>query len=161
MKLHKCEGCRFRAEHQEQGFRPFGVCSKEKNLIEAEKIYKAEICPYFPNRRRMIESGWNDAAIDFERFHRLREKTFAEIGKALEANDGYGKSYEGAFEIVLEYPNFYEDPDATSGPVVIIRLHCYILGPARHYEWKGKTFSEALTKAERDITAWIKQQGAE
>lgn len=27
--------------------------------------------------------GWNDAATDFERFHRLREKTFAEaLGKA-------------------------------------------------------------------------------
>ena len=99
--------------------------------------------------------GWNDAATDFERFHRIREKTFAGIRKALEANDGYGKSYEGAFEITQEYPNFYDDPDATSTPIVRIKLHCYILGPARHYEWTGKTFAEALAKAERDISDWI------
>ena len=44
MKRHKCEGCPFRGEHQEQGFRPFGVCTRERNLIEAEKAYKAETC---------------------------------------------------------------------------------------------------------------------
>lgn len=44
MKGHKCEGCPFRGEHQEPGFRPFGVCTREKNLIEAEKAYKAETC---------------------------------------------------------------------------------------------------------------------
>jgi hypothetical protein len=98
--------------------------------------------------------GWNDAVTDFEWFHRLREKTFAGIRKALEANDGYGKSYEGAFEITQEYPNFYDDPDATNAPIVHIKLHCYILGPARHYEWTGKTFAEALGKADADITAW-------
>lgn len=101
--------------------------------------------------------GWNDAATDFERFHRLREKTFAGIRKALEANDGYGKPYEGAFEITQEYPNFYDDPDATSAPIVRIKLHCYILGPARHYEWTGKTFVEALAKAEHDISDWISE----
>ena len=44
MKGHKCEGCPFRGEHQEQGFRPFGVCTMEKNLIEAQKAYNAETC---------------------------------------------------------------------------------------------------------------------
>ena len=43
---HKCNGCRYRSEHQEMGFRPFGVCTRETNLIEAEKAYKAEVCPY-------------------------------------------------------------------------------------------------------------------
>jgi len=44
MKGHKCEGCPFRGEHQEQGFRPFGVCTKETNLIEAQKAYNAKTC---------------------------------------------------------------------------------------------------------------------
>lgn len=44
---HKCDNCPFRGEHQEMGFRPFGVCTWETNLIEAEKTYKAERCPYF------------------------------------------------------------------------------------------------------------------
>lgn len=101
--------------------------------------------------------GWNDAVYDFEMFHKLREKTFAGIRKALEANDGYGKSYEGAFEITQEYPNFYDDSDASEKPIVRIKLHCYILGPARHYEWVGKSFRDAINKASKDIDEWTKE----
>ena len=43
---HKCNGCRYRSEYQEMGFKPFGVCTRETNLREAEKAYKAEVCPY-------------------------------------------------------------------------------------------------------------------
>jgi len=43
---HKCDGCKHKGEHQEMMFQPFGVCLKETNLIEAEKAYNAEICPY-------------------------------------------------------------------------------------------------------------------
>jgi hypothetical protein len=43
---HKCDGCRFKGEHQEMMFRPFGVCLRELNLAEAEKNYNAEKCPY-------------------------------------------------------------------------------------------------------------------
>lgn len=27
-------------------FRPFGVCTRETNLIEAERAYNADVCPY-------------------------------------------------------------------------------------------------------------------
>lgn len=43
---HKCDGCRFKGEHQEMMFRPFGVCLRELNLADAEKNYNAEKCPY-------------------------------------------------------------------------------------------------------------------
>ena len=43
---HKCDGCRYKGEHQEMGFVPFGVCLKETNLIRAEENYNAECCPY-------------------------------------------------------------------------------------------------------------------
>lgn len=43
---HKCDGCKYKGEHQEIGFRPFNVCLKELNLIEAEKTYNVEKCPY-------------------------------------------------------------------------------------------------------------------
>ena len=46
MNAHKCDGCRYKGEHVEMGFKPFGVCYKETNLIEAEKNYNAETCPY-------------------------------------------------------------------------------------------------------------------
>ena len=44
--VHKCDGCRYKGEHQEMGFVPFGVCLKETNLIRAEQLYNAECCPY-------------------------------------------------------------------------------------------------------------------
>ena len=43
---HKCDGCKYKGEHQEMGFVPFGVCLKETNLIRAEQNYNAECCPY-------------------------------------------------------------------------------------------------------------------
>lgn len=43
---HKCDGCRYKSEHQEMMFRPFGVCTKELNLIDAEKAYNADKCHY-------------------------------------------------------------------------------------------------------------------
>ena len=46
MGKHKCEGCTFKGEHKEMGFMPFGVYKLESNLIEAEKNYNAEKCPY-------------------------------------------------------------------------------------------------------------------
>ena len=46
IKNHKCNGCKHKGEHQEMGFRSFGVCTKELNLIDSEKSYNAEKCPY-------------------------------------------------------------------------------------------------------------------
>lgn len=46
---HKCDGCKFKSEHQEMGFKPFGVCTREHNLIEAQKNYNANKCPYKNN----------------------------------------------------------------------------------------------------------------
>ena len=43
---HKCNGCRYKDTHQEMMFKPFGVCLRETNLIQAEKNYNADICPY-------------------------------------------------------------------------------------------------------------------
>ena len=43
---HKCGGCRYKGEHQEMGFVPFGVCFKETNLVKAQQNYDAESCPY-------------------------------------------------------------------------------------------------------------------
>ena len=43
---HKCDGCKYKGEHQEMMFRPFGVCLRGTNLVEAERAYKAEKCPF-------------------------------------------------------------------------------------------------------------------
>ena len=37
--------------HQEMMFKPFGVCLRETNLIQAEKNYNADVCPYKDKRK--------------------------------------------------------------------------------------------------------------
>lgn len=46
MKKHKCDGCKYKSEYQAMGFKPNGICSREHNLIQAEKSYNAEVCPF-------------------------------------------------------------------------------------------------------------------
>ena len=58
MIAHKCDGCRYKGEHVEMGFKPFGVCYKETNLIEAQKNYNAETCPY--NKKMFITNSGYD-----------------------------------------------------------------------------------------------------
>lgn len=90
-----------------------------------------------------------------ERFLTLRRKLFEAIKRELEW-DGHCKSYEGAFEITKCYPNYFEDEYCEGVDVHwVIELHCYVIGPHRHYRWDGGTFDIALRKAERDIYSWI------
>lgn len=61
---HKCDGCRYKGEHQEMMFRPFGVCTLEKNLAKAEQAYNADTCPYGKNLcaaecHKQSEGAWN------------------------------------------------------------------------------------------------------
>jgi len=89
------------------------------------------------------------------RFHALRKKVMDAVKEQLEY-DGHCKSYEGAFEVTVCYPNYFEDENASQGPAYyVITLHCYVLGPHRHYDWHGKTFAEALRKAEDEINSWL------
>lgn len=90
-----------------------------------------------------------------KRFAALRKMVMDAIKRELEI-DSYCKSYEGTFEWYFNYPNYFDDRDATQGPDgCILTLHCYVLGPSRHYKWLGKTPTECMGKAEEEITAWI------
>lgn len=92
-----------------------------------------------------------------ERFRNLRQQVMQAIAKALEEDD-YHKSYEGCFEWIVEYPNFFEDETGTAYPTwYCLRLYCYVLGPASHYEWCGDTMAEVLDKAEHEIYSWLKK----
>ena len=92
----------------------------------------------------------------YKRFLALRRKVMAGIKKAL-AIDCSCKSYEGLMELVIEFPDYFEmDRSEDDAPNwYVIRLHCYVLGPARHYEWRGRTLDEALDAAEKEISMWI------
>lgn len=89
---------------------------------------------------------------DYKRFLELRWKVLKVIGRNL---DGGHKSYEGAMEIIYCFPNYFEvegEQDYISS--VIIELHCYVLGPARHYRWEGKTLGKALDKCRIELRSW-------
>lgn len=92
----------------------------------------------------------------YARFLALRRKVMAGIKNAL-AIDCSCKSYEGFMELVIEFPDYFEmDGSEEDTPNwYVIRLHCYVLGPARHYEWRGRTLDEALDAAEKEISMWI------
>lgn len=90
-------------------------------------------------------------------FARLRKQVADYISWYLEEDCGH-KSYEGTWEVLVSYPNYFEDDSATAPPDFYrVTLHCYIIGPHRHYDWDGKTFGEALKKCQRDIDRWTKR----
>lgn len=91
-----------------------------------------------------------------DRFHKLRKKVMAAIRRQLEDDAGC-KSYEGTFEWLIGYPCYFADETGTAQPdFYTLTLHCYVLGPGRHYEWMGATPDEVLDQAERDIHQWIR-----
>lgn len=92
---------------------------------------------------------------EYEKFLELRRWFM----KKLEANmDEVHKSYEGTFELLFSYPNYFDELNAEKEiddpDYVKIILHCYVLGPHRHYEWSGETIKEAVDKAKADIESW-------
>lgn len=90
---------------------------------------------------------------NWQRFFDLRRKVFKAIEKIVTdpEDDGYHKSYEGAMDVTFCFDNYFEAEDVTDVELVKIELHCYLLVNGRHAEWYGKTFAEALDKAEKDI----------
>ena len=95
------------------------------------------------------------------RFDRLRQRVMQAIAYELKM-DGLCKSYEGAFEVTMSFPEYFQDETGTKPPdFVSITLHCYVLGPSRHYTWRGPTFLDALRKAEAEIDSWIEHQKEE
>lgn len=93
---------------------------------------------------------------EMQRFLNLRKKLFDAIRRELE-EDCCCKSYEGAFEITQCFPNYFDDEYGNrEGMLYVIELHCYVIGPHRHYRWDGHTFDVALGKAERQISSWLR-----
>ena len=82
-------------------------------------------------------------------------RTVYEYIKDYLKDDGDHKSYEGAWELLTCYPSYFDSETFYDGPeAVVATLHCYVLGPSRHYEWRGRTWKEAFEKAKRDIEEW-------
>lgn len=93
----------------------------------------------------------------FKQLQLLREKVFNAVRYCKERGEP-GKSYEGTFEVHFEYPSWCDNDDIKAPPCFCeIRLHCYLIGPSRHYTWTGKNMESALNKCRRDIEKWCKE----
>ena len=92
---------------------------------------------------------------DRQHFLSLRRRLFRLIREQLR-EDPCCKSYEGSIEVSLEYPNYFEDNGAeeTRPSRCCIIVHCYVLGPFRHYKFEGNTMRIALDKLEAQIKDW-------
>lgn len=88
----------------------------------------------------------------FLRFFLLRERLFNLIRLV---DDGLHKSYEGALEITVSFPNFFESSgNPEPAEAVRIELYCYLLCNGRHDEFDGSSFEEAMDKFE----AWLDEK---
>lgn len=90
----------------------------------------------------------------YEKFIELRNWFMEKLSKA---DMSIHKSYEGVFEIGFSYPSYFEmNGDGTNDifDTVTIMLHCYVIGPYRHYKWSGRTIEEAVNKARKEIESW-------
>ena len=95
---HKCDGCRYKGEHQEMGFVPFGVCLKETNLIRAERNYNAECCPY------IVEVYAEGTAEELQKtFEDLTGNKIEDFQKAVEAIKRLAQSIAEVLTPVLDY----------------------------------------------------------
>lgn len=93
---------------------------------------------------------------EVEMFMYLRHKVACYLYKYTDYS--FCKSYEGTWELLVSYPNYFNDTTATASPCRYqIILHCYALGPNRHYyNWVGSTWLEALEKCKISIEDWTK-----
>ena len=102
----------------------------------------------------------NDGCVR-NRFFDLRGRLFGLIQRQLE-RDNCCKSYEGAIEISFEYDDYFSSKDYRDEPYIIeMTLHCYCVGPNRHYTFKGKKMDNVLDQFEKWILDREKEEREE
>lgn len=93
----------------------------------------------------------------YGQFDGLRLMVNAAITYMREVQHEPGKFYEGEWEITFHYPGWDDDSTGTAQPDWCkIKLHCYLIGPSRHYEWEG-TLDDAMARCKADVTQWCKE----
>ena len=111
---HKCDGCRYKGEHQEMGFAPFGVCFKETNLVKAQQNYNAECCPY------IVDAYAEGTAEELQKvFDDLTDKETEDIQKAVEALQRLVQALSEVLTPIME--KAWEAIKKVSDAI----LHCY------------------------------------
>lgn len=94
-----------------------------------------------------------------ERFLAFRKHVFEELKKYFENDeDGHHKSYEGAMSISFNYPDYFIAGNEHEIDDILLTLDCYVIGPSRHYQWRGKTFDEVVSKAWVEFDSWLAEK---
>lgn len=104
---HKCDGCKYKGEHQEMMFKPFGVCCRISDLVEAEMAYKADKCPFsdeYGLHDKYQKCAFATKALG-ECFERVREDAI-QIGNTLK--DLFAHAYDQYAEALNEITEILE-----------------------------------------------------
>jgi hypothetical protein len=86
------------------------------------------------------------------RLDAFRELVHRGVKRALEI-DGHCKHYEGRMVYTVEVPPYFDFAEAPC--VHTLFLACYVLGPSRHYQWRGTSADEVFALATADVEKWI------
>lgn len=87
----------------------------------------------------------------------LRVKVNAAITYMRQVQHEPGKMYEGEWEVTFRFPGWDDCIKGTVQPDWCkIKLHCYLIGPSRHYEWAG-TLEGAMARCKNDVTQWCEE----
>lgn len=84
----------------------------------------------------------------------LRRLVFAGIDVAL-AEDGHHKSYEGTIGVETVWPSRFEQDQTET---YVLHLHCYVLGPERHYDWYGADPGAVVAEAHAAVRRWVRER---
>ena len=93
---------------------------------------------------------------ELERFYDLRTRLFRLIETV---DDGYHKSYEGAVDLTISFPDVFESEYNAKLPpeYYTLTVHCYLLINGRHEDFEGDTFTECLDRFEKALVRWAKE----
>lgn len=90
---------------------------------------------------------------EIQEFQKLRQK----IHEFINMDSSSAKSCEGRMSII--FPDYWEEKYSSDKEIWGIELNSYLLVPNGDCAiWKSKTLTEAIHKADQDITQWIQEE---
>lgn len=91
----------------------------------------------------------------------FRGLVFGGIEKSL-AQSSHCKGYEGRIEYGVALPSYFEAKhEREVPPEHQLCLHCYVLGPSRHYKWTAPSLDQVFENATADVRKWIAELAEE
>jgi len=108
----------------------------------------AATCPACRKKARLPPPAPPPTLADF------RALVTAGIAKMRDEQGEGGKRYEGQIKAEAYLPSIH-NPEIDDPASASLTLHCYLLGPSRHYKWTAPTLEQALQVAIEDVETWV------